>query len=75
FSYWEPATIDLLHWFGERMKEEDAPIVTMDAGPNVHVIVPRAKKAAWRARIEERFPRLEILEDLPGSGARVVEIS
>ncbi|MCB0394392.1 MAG: diphosphomevalonate decarboxylase [Bdellovibrionales bacterium] len=39
FSYLEPGSIEILNWVDQIWKDlGDGPIVTMDAGPNVHLI-------------------------------------
>jgi diphosphomevalonate decarboxylase len=71
FTYWLPRSLELLRFL---MKPESAvglapPVVTMDAGPNVHLLVPTAEAQEWRSRIQIAFPGLEVLEDRCGSGA------
>ncbi len=78
FSYWLPQSLELLQWLrpgveeGLALRSSDVPVVTMDAGPNVHLLVPEAHAARWRARVAERFPGLAVLEDRAGSGARLI---
>lgn len=73
FSYWKAGTIDALHWFAPMILTQPIPpIVTLDAGPNIHVIVPRTEADAWRANLHGRFGVSALLEDRPGSGAQVV---
>jgi diphosphomevalonate decarboxylase len=83
FTYWKPGTIEALDFFAPFVKssiQSDLsvpisivpPIVTMDAGPNLHLIVPATDAAAWRLRLDARFGAARILEDKPGRGARVV---
>jgi diphosphomevalonate decarboxylase len=67
FSYWKPATIDALHALAPFVARENPPIVTLDAGPNLHVIVERAREGEWRARLSDLGGKL--LEDRPGGGA------
>jgi hypothetical protein len=55
------------------VRRPGAPIVTLDAGPNIHVLVPTADAEIWRARLRESF-RGEILEDRAGSGAALLEL-
>ena len=71
FSYWKPATIDALQWLAPQIFLPGPPIVTMDAGPNVHLIVPTTESSQWRARLFERFGAQAILEDRPGRGATI----
>lgn len=69
FTYWEPATISVIRWVAQFLSAEDPPIVTLDAGPNVHILVETSKAAVWKRRIGEAFPNLKILEDTQGMGA------
>jgi len=70
FSYWKPATMDVLHWLAPFVRAaENPPIVTLDAGPNVHVIVRERDAGTWCARLQARFGANEILSDAPGMGA------
>ncbi len=68
FSYWEPETIDILQEFAPLMDSTDAPIITLDAGPNVHVMVPMDQKAHWMFKLRNRFPNLTFLQDSEGTG-------
>jgi mevalonate pyrophosphate decarboxylase len=68
FTYWKPDSLALLEWLKPFVESKAAPIVTMDAGPNVHLIVPSAQAAEWRARVSAAFPRVEILSDPQGVG-------
>ncbi len=73
FSYWQPGTIEALHWFAPRIEPNAVgtpPIVTLDAGPNLHVIVEAASAESWRKELQQRFGAQAILEDRPGLGAR-----
>jgi diphosphomevalonate decarboxylase len=76
FSYWKPGTIEALHWLapyvsGASAEAETPPIVTMDAGPNIHVTVRRADAPLWRERLRARLGDDALLEDRPGRGAEV----
>jgi diphosphomevalonate decarboxylase len=70
FSYFEPGTIAVLKWL---MVQDERPIVTMDAGANIHVLVPSADASGWRQRISSAFPQYELLEDKQGLGASLVD--
>jgi diphosphomevalonate decarboxylase len=75
FSYWEPGTITVLNFLAPLIAGENPPIVTVDAGPNVHVLVRSDDQAAWRMKLLAAFPAqsgIKILEDLPGPGATVL---
>jgi hypothetical protein len=54
------------------MKSERPPIVTMDAGANVHLLVPTAEAGEWRSRLNESFAGFEILSDEQGEGAQIL---
>jgi len=77
FSYWRGGSVEALQWFaplvgGAKAPDGALPIVTMDAGPNVHVIVPEADGEIWKARLEAQFGAHALLQDRPGTGARIV---
>jgi diphosphomevalonate decarboxylase len=71
FTYWLPLSLEILKWLKPWVDEgfSQAPVVTMDAGPNVHLLVPDSRADEWKARIAERFPGLEVLVDQAGVGA------
>ncbi len=85
FSYWEPGTIHGLHWLGRYLRENSPdvatdrsegippPVVTLDAGPNLHVIVRSQDRDLWRLRLRECYSdhEIRILEDEPGEGAEL----
>lgn len=47
-------------------------LITLDAGPNVHVIVPTSEASEWRVYFEKTFPKLRMLEDIQGMGAVIL---
>ena len=80
FTYWEPATLDALSFFAPFVTGSEAtraglstPIVTLDAGPNVHVLVPTREAPQWREMISKRFPNWALLEDEQGAGAAILK--
>jgi diphosphomevalonate decarboxylase len=74
FSYWKPQTREVLAWLESiGAHRGDVKIgVTLDAGPNVHLLIPQRDEAFWLDKIEERFPKHQVLVDQQGSGARVL---
>jgi len=85
FSYWRGGSVEALQWFVSQVGGATAldavgapsstnvlPIVTMDAGPNVHVIVPESDGEIWKARLQKQFGAQALLQDRPGTGARIV---
>ena len=74
FTYWVPETVALLKFLAPFVESTaaPAPVVTLDAGPNVHVLVPASEKRAWSERLRQAFPGLEVLEDHCGRGASIV---
>ena len=68
FSYFSPGTRSVLDF----LENEGGIAVTMDAGPNVHVLVPRSEEEAWRRKLSGRFPEFPILVDREGTGAEIV---
>ncbi len=73
FSYFAPGTTEVLAWLAPQLADSANPFVaTLDAGPNVHLIVESRNREEWYARLRERFPLFEILQDSPGLGAELV---
>jgi diphosphomevalonate decarboxylase len=68
FTYWEPGTIEGLHFLAGFLKEEFPPLVTLDAGPNLHVMVRWEDRELWRSRLAQFFSTRKILEDGQGTG-------
>lgn len=79
FSYWEPGTIEGLHWLAQFMNDAVPPIVTLDAGPNIHIIVPEEQRALWREKLSTHYAGMPVptvvLEDGQGTGASLLELS
>ena len=69
FSYWEPDTLKGLAWFSKKLQDPDPPIVTLDAGPNLHVLVVHSKRAFWKEQLTNQFQNSILLEDEASSGA------
>ena len=72
FSYWAPETLAILQWVSPELKKGRPWIVTLDAGPNVHILCPQAQVAELRQALANAFPALSVLEDSQGSGAGLV---
>lgn len=73
FTYWSEGTLRALRRLAPWVAGEAPPIVTLDAGSNVHVIVDAEERGIWRERLNEAFPGQAILEDRQGPGAELVE--
>lgn len=70
FSYWTPQTREILKWLEN---ERSLPVaITLDAGPNIHLLTPLENVTEVRRAVEARFPSLVILEDRQGMGASVL---
>jgi diphosphomevalonate decarboxylase len=70
FSYFVEGTEKVLEFLE---KEVDGSIaVTMDAGPNVHLIVLQAQEAHWKEKLIRAFPEYPIMVDREGSGAEII---
>lgn len=62
FFYLSPLSMSVLRWSEERWeKKGHGPIATVDAGPNVHLLVPAAEKDLFRAELEN-IPGVTVLE-------------
>jgi diphosphomevalonate decarboxylase len=69
FSYWQAGTMEVLQFLKPYVEKENPPIVTLDAGPNVHIIVPMADRNAWVQKLRNHFPNIPFLQDGEGIGA------
>jgi mevalonate pyrophosphate decarboxylase len=79
FTYWEPGTLKVLKWLTPYIQEGGAegseltpPIVTMDAGANVHILVEAAEASKWQKLLQDAFPEFEVLQDSQGKGPRLL---
>jgi diphosphomevalonate decarboxylase len=72
FSYWLPGTLNALHTFADDMLSSQPPIVTLDAGPNLHVLIPQTERSKWFAILKERFGEENLLSDAQGMGAAIL---
>jgi len=73
FSYYFPDTQKVIDWYKSILEKEDQPpLFTMDAGPNVHLLVPSQNKELWIQRLKNEFPRFNILSDEEGNGASIL---
>ena len=67
FNYMTETTREVLAWLES---EPSLPVaITLDAGPNIHLLVPTEEAGAVRRAVEQRFDWLSILQDLQGPGA------
>lgn len=71
FSYFEDGTTRVLDFIEETATPSEV-IVTMDAGPNVHVLVPQAEETHWKRTLALQFPEYPILVDREGTGAEIL---
>lgn len=72
FSYQTEQTRRILGWIEVRLRGRDDFAPTLDAGPNVHLLVPRSRAASLRAELAAEFPQISILQDVQGLGAAVL---
>ncbi len=71
--YWEPASLTLIKQVTQWRKEGIPAAYTLDAGPNVHVIVEHRALNIVRQRLEEIPEVRQVLVAPPGGPAQVVE--
>jgi diphosphomevalonate decarboxylase len=72
--YWEPATLALIHSV-QKWRRQGVPMcLTIDAGPNVHLICERGALNAVEDRLAPLLDELgaDVLVSPPGHGARLV---
>lgn len=72
FSYQTEETRRILKWIAARLPGRDDFAPTLDAGPNVHLLVPQSRASALRAEVQREFAGISILEDRQGVGAQVI---
>ena len=79
FSYLGCETHKILEWIQPEIVSLEpsilAPIVTLDAGPNVHFIVPEKDSSYWSKRLKKQMPYLTILEDSQGCGPSIQSVN
>jgi diphosphomevalonate decarboxylase len=62
FFYLSPLSMAVLRWSENRWETKGhGPITTVDAGPNVHLLVPAAEKEIFRSELEA-IPGVKVLE-------------
>ncbi len=65
FFYLTPLSLEVLRWSENRWeKKGHGPIATVDAGPNVHLLVPAAEKEQFRAELGA-LAGITVLESRP----------
>ncbi len=63
FTYMEPDTVAVLKYVENLWREKKhGPITTIDAGPNVHMLVPESEREEFLKKFRERFPKIQLLE-------------
>jgi diphosphomevalonate decarboxylase len=68
FSYFTGESVEALRFATLFLKDKNPPIVTLDAGANLHWIVPDTEADVWTRRLLEQFPGKRILTDHQGTG-------
>lgn len=70
FTYWQPKTVQILRWVSEQFESDPSfkPLVTLDAGSNVHVVVPSVEVEFWRDCLVKQFNDIPLLQDIQGDG-------
>lgn len=72
--YWAPSTLDVIQAVWELRRRGTEAYVTLDAGPNAHVLLLQEDVPAVEQAIRTRF-RCRIIVDRAGPGAQLVERS
>jgi diphosphomevalonate decarboxylase len=70
--YWEPATIEILKTVTSARKKGLPVFATVDAGPNVHVITPKASVNETVAMLQSLQGVIKVIVSHAGDGARLV---
>jgi diphosphomevalonate decarboxylase len=69
FTYLKPMTLEIWDWI-----TQDKPghwILTCDAGPNPHLLVPEVDLHYWQMEFEKRFPHLKVLVGKMSEGIKI----
>lgn len=74
FSYWMPESLAVLQALEPFVHEREIA-VTMDAGPNVHVLVRQEHADEWLQKLQSKFSHLCFLKDDQGTGAAIIDCS
>ncbi len=68
FSYLAPRTWEILDWL--RQNRGPPIAVTLDAGPNIHLLMPESELESVKAALFKGLGSLDLLEDRQGTGVR-----
>ncbi|MBN23159.1 MAG: hypothetical protein CL678_17875 [Bdellovibrionaceae bacterium] len=71
FSYWIDLTKEVLD-FIENHPSRYRWVVTMDAGPNIHLLMPRSSMSEAKKIFKEKFPQIKQLIDFCGQGTEII---
>ena len=73
FTYFEPKSIETIQ-FVRSLRQEGIPCyITMDAGPNVKVIVPKQYTQEVYERLQTLFSKEQLIKASAGPGAYIIE--
>jgi diphosphomevalonate decarboxylase len=71
-TYLEAATVAIIEWLrGLRIREQAPVYFTLDAGPNVHLIVEPAYLSTLLQHLSHDFSQYEVIVDEVGNGVRL----
>lgn len=73
--YWRPESVALIHKLESMREAGRAVYETMDAGPQVKIILPKEEVEGVTAELESAFPEAGVTVCSPGEGARLMEPS
>ena len=71
--YWQPETLEVMHALRAWRVQGTPACYTIDAGPNVHVICPKAASMEVASRLRALPGVLEVLTASPGGPARLLD--
>lgn len=72
FTYMTTESKNVVNWLETQGLSGLEFITTMDAGPNIHVLVPKPSADALQKKIETRFPDVKILRDVTSLGPEIL---
>lgn len=72
--YWQPMSLAVMNAVRQWRQEDGVQVCyTLDAGPNVHCICPKADAEIVKTRLEEMSDAIEVLSASVGRGAFVLD--
>lgn len=70
--YFQPKTVEVMHYLLDLQANQLPLYFTMDAGPNIKVLIQHADKKSIEKELLKIVPRKQLIYSLPGKGATLL---